>query len=143
MRAGGVFYLPDTMPIPSRDQLRGMLDDALHRKEQPAHLNEWLQMVRAGNSARNQLDPFARAFEVQHYCRVIHQRHPAALINNTGRFEEALARFLNVSSQLGSENAWGRIGSTAHGRSDVITLKSRQHLHETLITAIWQSCGLQ
>ena len=45
MQSGGVFYLPDTMPVPSRDQLRGLLEHALHRGQHPDHLEEWLEIV--------------------------------------------------------------------------------------------------
>ena len=98
-RAGGVFFLPDTMPIPSRDQLRGMLDDTLHRGERPEHLGEWLEITRAGNNARNQLDRFGRLFEVQHYWRILHDRHPAALEGNIGWLEVALGEFFRLSDQ--------------------------------------------
>jgi hypothetical protein len=97
MRAGGVFFLPDTMPIPSRDQIRGQLDDALHHGEQPDHLSEWLNIVRASNSARNQLDRFARLFEIQHYWRLLCQRHTSILEGNIGRVEIALGRFFGIS----------------------------------------------
>jgi hypothetical protein len=97
MRAGGVFFLPDTMPIPSRDQLRGLLDHALHRGEQPAHLAEWLALVRSDNSARNQLDRLGRLFEVQHYFRILRQRHRNAFEGNVGRIEVALSQFFNNS----------------------------------------------
>lgn len=97
MRAGGVFYLPDTAPVPSRDQLRGMLEHVLHPSERPDHLSEWLEIVRAGNSARNQLDPFARRFEIQHYWRLLRQRHESALEGNIGRIERALSEFFEIS----------------------------------------------
>jgi hypothetical protein len=97
MRAGGVFFLPDTMPIPSRDQLRGLLDHALHRGEQPDHLNEWLHIIRSSSGARNQLDRFARLFEIQHYWRLLRQRHASALEGNISRVETALARFFGIS----------------------------------------------
>lgn len=97
MRAGGVFFLPDTMPIPSRDQLRGLLDHALHGGEQPAHLAEWLDLIRSGNSAKNQLDRLGRLFEVQYYCRNLRQRHPNAFEGNIGRIEMALSQFFEIS----------------------------------------------
>ena len=33
MNSGGAFVLPAIYPVPSRDQLRGMLDDALRRSD--------------------------------------------------------------------------------------------------------------
>jgi hypothetical protein len=97
MRTGGVFFLPDTMPIPSRDELRGMLDHALHRGEQPEHLTDWFHIIRASSGARNQLDRFARLFEIQHYWRILHQRHAAALAGNIGRIEAAVSQYFGIS----------------------------------------------
>ena len=99
MDSGGVFYIPDTMPIPSRDQLRGMLDDALHSGGKPDHLAEWMEIVRAGNMARNQMDPFVRHFELQHYWRILHQRHASAVHRNVGKLEAAFAKILAVGTQ--------------------------------------------
>lgn len=99
MRAGGVFYLPDTMPVPSRDQLRGMLECALHRGERPEHLEEWLTLVRGSNPARNPLDRFARLFQVQHFWRILHERHRASLQNRLVHAEGAMAEFSGVSAE--------------------------------------------
>jgi hypothetical protein len=99
MEAGGLFYLPDTMPIPSRDQLRGTLEDALHRGERPDHLQEWLEIVRAGNTARNRMDPFARWFELQHYWRILHQRHLSAINRKLGKLEDVFGNVFKVGAQ--------------------------------------------
>jgi hypothetical protein len=99
MNAGGVFFLPDTMPIPSRDQLRGQLDNALHRDKGLDHLAEWLDIVRADNMARNRMDPFIRYLELQHYWRILHQRHASAIHRNTGSLEAVFGEILNVSTK--------------------------------------------
>jgi hypothetical protein len=99
MGAGGVFYLPDTMPIPSRDQLRGMLEHALHRGDKPGHLTEWLEIVRADNPARNRMDPFIRYFELQHYWRILNQRHPSAICRKKEKLRNAFGRIFDVGSQ--------------------------------------------
>lgn len=99
VESGGIFFLPDTMPIPSRSQLRGMLDDALHRRENVDHLAEWLNIVRADNMAKNQMTPFMRYFELQHYWRLLHRRHASAIYRKTGKLEEAFGRVLKVRSQ--------------------------------------------
>lgn len=96
MGAGGVFYIPDTMPIPSQSQMRGLLDDALHRGESPDHLREWLDIGRAENMAKNRMTPFVRMFELQHYWRILHQRHASAMSGNIGRCQNALATILKV-----------------------------------------------
>lgn len=94
--AGGVFFLPDTMPIPSRDQLRDMLDHALHRGDKPVHLEEWLDMVRPDNTARNRMDPFIRYFELEHYWRILRQRHSTAIYRKSGKLESAFATYLRI-----------------------------------------------
>ena len=99
MRAGGVFCLPDTLPLPSRDQLRGSIDDALHRGERPEHLEEWLNIARAGNTARNRLVRFGRLFEIQHHLRLLQKRHPSSLRGNIGRIEKSLAIFLDMKTE--------------------------------------------
>ncbi len=97
MGAGGVFYIPDTMPIPSQSQLRGLLDDALHSGESPEHLNEWLDIVSAGNTAKNKMDPFARTFELQHYWWILHQRHASSISRKIGNCQSVLASIFEVS----------------------------------------------
>lgn len=99
MQVGGLFFLPDTIPLPSRDQLRGMLEHALHRGEQPEHLAEWLHIIRSDNTARNQMDKYARLFEIQHYWRILHARYASALQGNLGRVESALAEAFGVSKE--------------------------------------------
>ena len=94
---GGVFFLPDTMPIPSRDQLRGMLDDALHRRENVEHVAKWLDIVRSDNVAKNKMTPFMRYFELQHYWRFLNRRHASAIYRKTGKLEEAFGRVFEVS----------------------------------------------
>ena len=94
---GGVFFLPDTMPIPSRDQLRGMLDDALHRGEQPDHLREWLKIIRASSGAKS-TRPVWAPFEIQHYLRLLRQRHAGAIARKMQYVKRALCRFFKKSS---------------------------------------------
>jgi hypothetical protein len=92
--AGGLFYFPDTFPVPSRDELRQILDDALHGHVLPEHLHGWLAMIRGDNPAKNQLPRYARLFEIQHYYRIICDRHPD-LRGHSGTLQQGLAQFLN------------------------------------------------
>lgn len=96
METGGIFYLPDTIPIPSRDQLRKLLDDSLHKGPKPVHLEDWLKIVNAGNTARNRLDREARLFSLWHFYQLLVDRHATALKNNRGRVEDAFAQFFGV-----------------------------------------------
>ena len=95
---GGIFYFPDTFPIPSRDVLRGVLDDAL-RNHPPEHLASWTALIARGNSAKNQIARFGRLFEIQHYCRILQERHRIALHRNLGKLEGALADYFGVSAK--------------------------------------------
>lgn len=116
MDAGGIFFLPDTMPIPSRDQLRLMLDSTLHKGPKPDHLEAWLHLVRAGNSARNQLDRESRLFPLTHFFSLLQDRHASALDRNLGRTEAAFAEFFQVSK------------SSIH--TDLIEIRQRLHAYE-------------
>ncbi|MFO0821176.1 MAG: hypothetical protein U1A77_24745 [Pirellulales bacterium] len=97
VREGGLFWIPDTIPVPSRDELRRILDDALHGGEQPTHLTPWKEIIASDNAARKELARFRRVFEVQHYWRILKTRHADSLLRREGKFKQALASFLDVS----------------------------------------------
>jgi hypothetical protein len=95
----GHFFLPDTMPIPSRDSLRGALTDARRLAGEEKHLHEWLGISHSSATARNRMDRFSRLFEIQHYWRILRQRHAAAIRGNAGRAETAIGQFLGLSAE--------------------------------------------
>ena len=97
MGVGGLFFLPDTYPVPSRDELRNLLDGAVRGGQQVDHLGEWTRIVRASNPARNQIYQNARLFKLQHYWRVLHQRHSNSLTNQISRLESIFSQYLKVS----------------------------------------------
>jgi hypothetical protein len=97
--AGGVYFVPDTVPLPSRDELRESIEDSRGRRKTADHLSEWFEYIRPNNSARNQLDRFSRIFELQHYWRLLHERHPQALKNAVGKLEYAFASWFDVSRE--------------------------------------------
>ena len=96
-RSGGVFCLPDTFPVPSRDTLRNVLDDALHGSGLPEHLNEWMKLISRENAAKKPLLKLARILEIQHYWRILHHRHPKAIQGKLRVLKEAIASFLDVT----------------------------------------------
>lgn len=98
MRSGGAFVMPDTFPIPSRDSLRGILEDSLHGAT-PDHLDEWMAIVASDNTAKKPLLRYSRLFEVQHYLRILHQRHSKALQRKLSVANEVLAGFLGVAKR--------------------------------------------
>jgi hypothetical protein len=95
-RSGGIFCLPDTFPVPSRDTLRNLLDDALHGSGMPEHLREWRKLIARENPAKKPLRKFARILEIQHYWRILHHRHPKAIRGRLGELKKAIALFLGV-----------------------------------------------
>lgn len=98
-RAGGVFCLPDTFPIPSRDELRNLLEGALHGSAKPAHLAEWMEFIAKDNMAKRPIARFSRLFEFQHYYRILHHRHTGALRGKTNVVKQVLAHVLDTSQK--------------------------------------------
>ncbi|MBA4020179.1 MAG: hypothetical protein C0483_23710 [Pirellula sp.] len=95
LQTGGLFVVPDTFPVPSRDEFRGLLDDALHSSP-PDHLADWMRIIAAHNTAKQAISRFARLFELQHYWRTLQGRHAPVLRRRTTVLKEALASFLRV-----------------------------------------------
>jgi len=98
LRTGGLFVVPDTFPVPSRDEFRGMLDDALHGSP-PGHLREWMEIISADNTAKQAIPRFSRMFQLQHYWRVLQHRHRRALHRRATPLKQAFASFLRIGVQ--------------------------------------------
>jgi len=94
--AGAAFYLPDTFPVPSRDDLRDILEESLRGAATPDHLSGWMQIVRGEQSAKNQIERHARLFKIQHYSKAFYSRHSEALKGQQRRFAQALANYFHV-----------------------------------------------
>lgn len=99
MEAGGLFNLPDTFPIPSRDELRGLLQHALRPTDNVEHLVEWHDIVRASNPAKSRIERFGRIRELCHYWQILHQRHGAGLVRNLDHLRRAFAGYLGTSEE--------------------------------------------
>jgi hypothetical protein len=97
MDMGGVFHLPDTYPIPSRDELRAMLDEALHSGEEVPHLAGWREIISARNPARNRIDRFARVRQLYHFWALLHHRYADRLVGRIEALQTVFAEYLNVS----------------------------------------------
>jgi len=96
---GKLFYFPDTFPIPSTEELRELIEEALRGGPKlPSHLAEWGEMVSNRTSSKNESTRYGRIFEVQHYWCLLYQRHPQALDRRRGKLEIALAGFLGCSA---------------------------------------------
>lgn len=95
---GKLFYFPDTFPIPGAEDIRELLEESVRGgSTRPSHLAEWSAMISNRTFAKNELKRFGRLFEVQHYCRLLHQRRPRMLYRRQGKLERALAEFLECS----------------------------------------------
>ena len=98
MRHGGTtFYIPDICPVPSRDKLRDILEEALRNRNGPGYLEEWFDRVHSDNVAKNQIPHYARVFELQHYMRALYARHAGALERKKSVLILAISAYLDVS----------------------------------------------
>lgn len=97
MAAGGLFNLPDIYPIPSRDLLRAMLEDAV-RTAKPEHLGEWMKITQSNNLTKTSIARLSRVLEVQHYWELLFERHEAGMAGQITRLHDALADFLNTTA---------------------------------------------
>ena len=98
MRHGGTtFYLPDTYPVPSRDTLREIVEEALREVSPPDHLAEWFEIVHSDNVAKNRIAHYVRIFEIQHYMRALHIRHASTLQRKKSLLTTVLGEYLHVS----------------------------------------------
>jgi hypothetical protein len=88
---------PDICPVPSRDKLREILEEALRERSAPDYLSEWFEIVHSDNVAKNQIPRYARIFEVQHYLRALYARHAAALERKKSAIALAISEYLTVS----------------------------------------------
>jgi hypothetical protein len=97
METGGLFHIPDSFPIPSRDELRALLDESLRADTGVPHLAEWKKIVGARNSAKNEIERFGRIERLARYWALMHDRHLKALAGQKGRLHQAFAKFFDTS----------------------------------------------
>jgi hypothetical protein len=107
---GMTFFLPDTFPVPSREELRNLLEGALRGGEPPAHLAEWRDLVRGDKRSKNAIARYGRLFLLQHLMAVLFFRHGPALRRKHGRVEQALARYLLGDRTGGEETVHKDVG---------------------------------
>ena len=66
--------IPRHHPLPDEEELRRRLAESVERRED-AHLGDWKRLSAAGNTGKGGLQRYTRLFALQHYWRVLHQRH--------------------------------------------------------------------
>jgi hypothetical protein len=96
MRGGAIFQLPEICPLPARDEFRNILSDTLTARVDTEHLVEWHKIIRLQNTAKNQIDRYARIRTLVHYWRVLHVRHAVQLNRGTGKLQQAFAEYLGT-----------------------------------------------
>lgn len=89
--------VPDVFPVEGRGTFREIVNDSVRAADDVEHLTDWLEIVGRENSARNRIGHFARLLELQHFVRVLQQRHPGALHRNRVQLQDVLADFFGVS----------------------------------------------
>ena len=63
----------------------------------PDHLVKWRRIVARENAAKNAIARYARLFSLQHYWRLIHERHAIAVKRQACHLRAAFATFFDVS----------------------------------------------
>lgn len=94
--SGGMFFLPDTIPIPSRDELRSLITGALSAEEDISHLADWRELIDSSKPNKSAIDQYTRRFQVQHLWRILRERHPNIFSGNRGKLQELFASALNT-----------------------------------------------
>lgn len=94
-RLGTTFFFPRIFPLPDRQELSRMIDDAMARHRLPPHLKGWSDLIATDNPGRGKALPrLGRVFVLQHYWRALFARHAPALQGQVGRLHEVFAAFL-------------------------------------------------
>ncbi|MDB5356908.1 MAG: hypothetical protein JWN24_3361 [Phycisphaerales bacterium] len=95
VRAGGTLLcVPKSSPVPDRELLREMAEDAHGRQQAPEHLRGWARVVDGSNRAKTRIARYARLFVLQHYWAVLHHRWGERLRGHNERLHAAFAIFL-------------------------------------------------
>lgn len=93
-RMTGLYFLPDIVPMPSREEFRLSVNESRRRIDDADQLREWKRIIAGDNQGKNQIDRFARVFKLQHYWRILGDRHETALRKSTSKLEAAFASYL-------------------------------------------------
>jgi hypothetical protein len=97
MDAGGLFNYPDTFPVPSRDELRSLLGDALAGSQDADHLAGWHRIIRRENLAKNKIPYFGRVRQVYHFWRLIQLRYREKVAHRPKMVRACIGELLETS----------------------------------------------
>jgi hypothetical protein len=94
---GTTFFFPTISPLPDRQELLKMIDDALDRQRLRDHLKDWGDIIATDNPGRGRAFPrLQRIFVLQHYWRVLFARHAKALDRKIGCLHTVFASFFHA-----------------------------------------------
>lgn len=95
------FVIADIFPMGSSGFIGEVIDDVLrggnHVDQQ--HLCGWLKIVGRSAVAKNQIPRYVRVFRLQHYWRIICQRHDSRLKRRQAPLQRAFAKYFAVDSE--------------------------------------------
>ena len=96
---GVTIYLPYIYAIPTEDELRALVADALGGKPKFPHLTGWFKIIekKAANKGI-QMRRYGRLFEMQHYRRLLHERYPQIMHRGKQKLIYAFAGYLRQSA---------------------------------------------
>lgn len=100
LEGGTAFFIPDTSPLPDRDELRRQIEEAVRSlSEPPAHLRGWMDIVAADNARKSEIGTHARKFLLIHYWTVLFDRHADTLDGQIQNLHRAFAQFFGTCQE--------------------------------------------
>ncbi len=98
LNAGGFgMFLPDTFPVPSRDELRE-IGTAIQAQRLPAHLAGWGKIIRRESDDLG-VARYGNMLIVHHVLNALRSRHPRLFPRNIGRIDAAIAHHVGVDCE--------------------------------------------
>jgi len=94
-----------------RDTVREMMENAMLRQSEEAHLEDWMRLVSTDTAPKKVIGVYGRLFLLQHFWRVLWSRHAQALDRSIGKVERAFASWLYPSGNEVQIEASIRIGA--------------------------------
>lgn len=104
---GTHIFLPTVFPVPDRDELRSMIEDAVPREELADHLADWRELVSGNSQGKQRLTRLARIFEFQHWWHVLHSRHSSALAGRRNAVLKVFANWFDFDTENSPSNSVG------------------------------------
>ena len=90
------FSIPDIAPTFGQGIMPDIVEDALRGRPVLEHLSGWMSIVEKDNPGKKEIYTFERRFRVQHFWRVLKQRHAEALHRKKRTLRVAFAQFFKA-----------------------------------------------